>query len=96
VKNAGEKMKASLAMLLKTNDGKMSGFSSLAMLLKKQVLFLVYRDVDKNKGEICSVKDERRSEAAQPTHLDPLREWEVGNGGTRHRQTWIDARAARC
>jgi len=39
-------MKDSLAMLLKTNGGKMSVFSSLAMLMKIQGLFLLSRDVD--------------------------------------------------
>jgi len=39
-------MKDSLAMLLKTNGGKMSGFSSLAMLMKKQDLSKRSRDVD--------------------------------------------------
>ena len=48
-KTRGENMKDSLAMLLKTNGGKMSVFSSLAMLMKKQGLFLVSRDVDENK-----------------------------------------------
>jgi len=38
-KTRGEKMKDSLAMLLKTNGGKLSVFASLAMLLKKQGLF---------------------------------------------------------
>ena len=37
-KMRGEKMKDSLAMLLKTNGGKMSVLASLAMLLKKQLV----------------------------------------------------------
>ncbi len=37
-KTRGEKMKDSLAMLLKTNGGKMSVLASLAMLLKKQLV----------------------------------------------------------
>jgi hypothetical protein len=45
-KTRGGKMKDSLAMLLKTNGGKMSGFSSLAMLMKKQDLSKRSRDVD--------------------------------------------------
>jgi hypothetical protein len=47
----GEKMKASLAMLLKTNGGKMSVSSSLAMFMKRHGLFSVSRDIDENKGE---------------------------------------------
>jgi len=43
-------MKDSLAMLLKTNGGKMSLLASLAMLLKKQIVIFVSRDVDENKG----------------------------------------------
>ena len=39
LKTRGGKMQDSLAMLLKTNGGKMSVFASLAMLLKKQGLF---------------------------------------------------------
>ena len=38
-KSRGEKMQDSLAMLLKTNGGKMSVLASLAMLMKKQGLF---------------------------------------------------------
>ena len=49
-KTRGEKMKDSLAMLLKTNGGKMSLLASLAMLLKKQLVIFVSRDVDENKG----------------------------------------------
>ena len=45
-KTRGEKVKDSLAMLLKTNGGKMSVFSSLAMLMKKQGLIQLSRDVD--------------------------------------------------
>ena len=45
-KKRGGKMKDSLAMLLKTNGGKMSVFSSLAMLMKKQGLSMLSRDVD--------------------------------------------------
>ena len=42
-------MKDSLAMLLKTNGGKMSVLASLAMLLKKQGLFELSRDVNEKK-----------------------------------------------
>jgi hypothetical protein len=42
-------MKDSLAILLKTNGVKMSVFASLAMLLKKQGLFKLSRDVDEKK-----------------------------------------------
>jgi hypothetical protein len=48
-KSRGEKMKDSLAMLLKTHVGKMSVCGSLAMLLKQQRLYVVSRDVDENK-----------------------------------------------
>jgi len=43
-------MKDSLAMLLKTNGGKMSVFVSLAMLMKTNGLFLISRDIDEKKG----------------------------------------------
>jgi ABC-type enterochelin transport system substrate-binding protein len=46
----GCKMKDSLAMLLKTNGGKMSDFSSPGMLLKTHDLFLFSRDIDEKKG----------------------------------------------
>jgi hypothetical protein len=42
-------MQDGLAMLLKTNGVKMSAFTSLAMLLKKQGLFKLSRDVDEKK-----------------------------------------------
>jgi hypothetical protein len=42
-------MKDSLAMLLKTNGGKMSENSSLAMLMKTQDLKVVSGDVDEKK-----------------------------------------------
>ena len=48
-KSRGEKMKDSLAMLLKTNLEKMSVFSPLAMLLKKRGLYRLSRDVDDKK-----------------------------------------------
>jgi hypothetical protein len=48
-KTRGEKMQDSLAMLLKTSGVKMSIFTSLAMLLKKQGLFKLSRDVDEKK-----------------------------------------------
>jgi len=48
-KSGGEIMKDSLAMLLKTNGGKMSAFASLAMLLKRQWVISVSRDVDEKK-----------------------------------------------
>ena len=43
-------MQDSLAMLLKTNGGKMSDFASLAILLKKQCLYSVSRDIYEKKG----------------------------------------------
>jgi len=46
----GAKMKDSLAMLLKTNGGKMSDFEPLAMLMRIKGLFLFSRDIDENKG----------------------------------------------
>ena len=45
-KRGGEKMKESLAMLMKTNGGNMSDYRSLAMLLKTQDLPIVSGDVD--------------------------------------------------
>jgi hypothetical protein len=45
-KTRGEKMKDSLAMLLKTNVEKMSVIGSLAILMKTNQLYLVSRDVD--------------------------------------------------
>jgi hypothetical protein len=49
-KRGGPNMKEFLAMLLKTNGGKMSDFCSLAMLMKTNDLKVVSRDVDDNKG----------------------------------------------
>ena len=46
----GEKMKDSLAMLLKINGGKMSDFWPLAMLMKTNDLFSLSRDIDEKKG----------------------------------------------
>jgi hypothetical protein len=48
-KTRGGNMKDSLAMLLKTNGGKMPDLASLAMLMKIHGLFLVSRDVDEKK-----------------------------------------------
>jgi hypothetical protein len=45
-KTRGEKMKDNQAMLLKTNRGKMSVFRLLAMLMKKNELKSLSRDVD--------------------------------------------------
>ena len=39
-------MKDSLAMLMKTNGGKMSIYGSLAMLMKIKDVYFVSRDVD--------------------------------------------------
>jgi hypothetical protein len=49
-KTRGRKMKDSLAILLKTNGGKMSDFASLAMLMKTNDLFLFSGDSDEKKG----------------------------------------------
>jgi len=49
-KTRGRKMKDSLAMLMKTNGGKMSAFASLAMLMKTNGLFLLSGDSDEKKG----------------------------------------------
>jgi hypothetical protein len=43
-------MKDSLAMLMKTNGGKMSAFVSLAMLMKTNGLFFLSGDRDEKKG----------------------------------------------
>jgi hypothetical protein len=43
-------MQHRLAMLLKTNGGKMSDNRSLAMLMKTNELKVVSRDVDENKS----------------------------------------------
>ncbi|MGA3327764.1 MAG: hypothetical protein ABSF45_25165 [Terriglobia bacterium] len=51
VKTRGEKMKDSLAMLLKTNVEKMSIYGLLAMLKKKNELKSLSGDVDENKWE---------------------------------------------
>ena len=48
-KRGGGKMKDSLAMLLKTNGGKMSVYGSLAMLMKIKGLQVVSRDIDEKK-----------------------------------------------
>jgi hypothetical protein len=47
-KARGEKMKDSLAMLLKTNGGKMSDYGSLAILMKLKDLKSPSRDVVDN------------------------------------------------
>ena len=49
-KTRGEKMKDSLAMLLKTNGEKMSVFRLTTMFMKTGILFYVYHDVDENRG----------------------------------------------
>ena len=54
-KTRGRKMKDSLAMLLKTNGGKMSVYGLLAMLMKTNWLHLLSRDVDGNEGDIGSL-----------------------------------------
>ena len=51
-KTRGEKMKDSFAMLLKTNGEKMSVYRPLAMLMKKNELKSLSRDVDEKKGVI--------------------------------------------
>ena len=48
-KTRGEKMKDSLAMLLKTNGGKMSVYRPLAMLMKTKDVHVVSRDIDEKK-----------------------------------------------
>ena len=45
-KTRGEKMQDSLAMLLKTNGGKMSVYGLLAMLMKICELYVLSRDVE--------------------------------------------------
>ena len=48
-KMRGEKMKDSLAMLLKTHVGKMSVYRPLAMLMKNKDIHVVSRDIDEKK-----------------------------------------------
>jgi hypothetical protein len=50
-KTRGEKMKESLAMLLKTHREKMSENRPLAMLMKKNELKSLSGDVDEKKGD---------------------------------------------
>ena len=49
-KDAGGENEGESRDVIEKNGRKMSTFYSLAMLLKKQGLFLVSRDVDENKG----------------------------------------------
>ena len=51
-KTRGEKMKDSLAMLLKTNGENLSVYGLLAMFMKINRLYLLSRDVDENEGDI--------------------------------------------
>jgi len=51
-KRGGEKMKDSLAMLLKTNGENLSVYGLLAMFMKINRLYLLSRDVDENEGDI--------------------------------------------
>jgi hypothetical protein len=55
-KRGGEKMKESLAMLLKTHGEKMTENRPLAMLMKTNGLKSLSGDVDENKGEISRTR----------------------------------------
>jgi hypothetical protein len=59
-------MKEYLAMLLKTNGGKMSEKRLLAMLMKKNELKVVSRDVDQKKDGYCYGKSTHRSDQTSP------------------------------
>jgi hypothetical protein len=64
-KSQGEEMKASLAMLLKTNGGRMSVLTSLAMLLKKHGLFCLSRDVNEKRWGYAIKSYELRTAAVR-------------------------------
>ena len=75
-KRGGEKMKASYAMLLKTNGGKMSTFSLATMLLKTNELRASFHDVDEKKGSCheCFTREATPSPALLRRAPSPLGE----------------------